>query len=67
MTVREPFPELERSLSKKGSILSMLRPIALVVFSNIVHQIRAKEVPKDMDAIASMSITCLVGLFFLNR
>ena len=27
----------------------------------------SKEVPKDMDAMASMSITCLVGLFFLNR
>ena len=54
--------------------MSMLWPIALVVFSNIVYQICAKEVPKDMDAMASMTITYLVGaacsavLFFaLNR
>ena len=36
-------------------------PIVLVVFSNIVYQICAKGVPKDMDAMASMTITYLVG------
>lgn len=41
--------------------MSMIWPIALVVLSNIVYQICAKEVPKDMDAMASMTITYIVG------
>ena len=41
--------------------MSMVWPIALVVFSNIVYQVCAKGVPKDMDAMASMTITYLVG------
>ena len=41
--------------------MSMIWPIALVVFSNIVYQICAKGVPKDMDAMASMTVTYLVG------
>ena len=41
--------------------MSMIWPIALAVFSNIVYQICAKGVPKDMDAMASMTITYLVG------
>ena len=41
--------------------MSMIWPIALVVFSNIIYQICAKGVPKDMDAMASMTITYLVG------
>ena len=51
--------------------MSMIWPIALVVFSNIIYQICAKGVPKDMDAMASMTITYLVGaicsavMFFL--
>lgn len=36
-------------------------PIALIVFSNIVYQICAKSVPKDMNTMASMIITYLVG------
>ena len=40
--------------------MSMIWPIVLVVFSNIVYQICAKGVPK-MDAMASMTITYLVG------
>ena len=54
--------------------ISMIWPIALVVFSNIVYQICAKSVPREMDAMASMTVTYLVGaacsalLFFaLNR
>ena len=54
--------------------MSMIWPIALVVFSNIVYQICAKGVPKDMDAMASMTITYLVGaacsavmFFVMNR
>ncbi len=45
--------------------MSMIWPIALVVFSNIVYQICAKGVPKDMDAMASMTITYLVGQYVL--
>jgi len=41
--------------------MSMIWPIVLVVFSNIIYQICAKEVPKNMDAMASMTITYLVG------
>ena len=36
-------------------------PIALVVLANIVYQICAKSVPKNMDTMASMVITYLVG------
>ena len=39
----------------------MVWPIVLVVFSNIIYQICAKEVPKDMNAMASMTITYFVG------
>ena len=52
----------------------MVWPIALVVFSNIIYQICAKGVPKDMDAMASMTITYMVGavcsaimFFVMNR
>ena len=41
--------------------MSMIWPIALVVLSNIVYQICAKGVPKNMDTMASMTITYLVG------
>ena len=41
--------------------MSMIWPIALVVFSNVVYQICAKGVPKDMHTMASMTITYLVG------
>ena len=37
--------------------MSTIWPIALVVISNIVYQICAKGVPKNMDAMASMTIT----------
>ena len=54
--------------------MSMIWPIALVVFSNIVYQICAKGVPKTMDTMASMTITYLVGalcsaimFFVINR
>ena len=41
--------------------MAMVWRITLVVFSNIVYQICAKGTPKDMDAMASMTITYLVG------
>lgn len=36
-------------------------PIALIVFSNVVYQICAKSVPKNMNTMASMVITYIVG------
>ena len=36
-------------------------PIVLIVISNIAYQICAKSVPKDMNTMASMAITYLVG------
>ena len=39
----------------------MIWPIVLVVLSNVIYQICAKGVPKDMDAMASMTVTYLVG------
>ena len=53
--------------------MSYIWPIALVVLSNIVYQICAKSVPKGMDAMASMTITYLMGaacsalLFFVTN
>ena len=41
--------------------MSYFWPIALVVLSNIMYQICAKSVPNEMDAMASMTITYLVG------
>ena len=41
--------------------MSMAWPIALVVFCNIFYQICAKNVPKNMDPMASLTITYLVG------
>ena len=49
----------------------MIWPIALVVVSNIIYQICAKSIPKEMDVMASMTITYFVGavcsaiMFFL--
>lgn len=51
--------------------MSYIWPIALVVVSNILYQICAKSVPREMDAMASMTVTYLVGaacsavMFFL--
>ncbi len=51
--------------------MSMIWPIALVVVSNIIYQICAKSIPKEMDVMASMTITYFVGavcsaiMFFL--
>ena len=39
--------------------MSMVWPIALIVFANVLYQICAKDVPKEMDAMASMTITYL--------
>ena len=54
--------------------MSYIWPIVLVVVSNVVYQICAKSVPKDMDAMASLTITYAVGpvcsavmYFVMNR
>ena len=38
-----------------------LWPIALVVFSNIVYQISSKSVSRDIDPLASLTVTYLVA------
>lgn len=54
--------------------MAYIWPIALVVVSNVLYQICAKSVPKEMDAMASMTVTYLVGaaasavmFFVMNR
>ena len=44
-------------------MLSYVWPIALVVLSNIVYQVCAKSVPKEMNPLASLTVTYLVGAF----
>lgn len=52
--------------------MSMLWPIVLVVLSNVIYQICAKNVPNEMNVMASMTVTYLVGaicsaiIFFLS-
>lgn len=41
--------------------MSYIWPIVLVVASNILYQVCAKSVPREMDAMASMTVTYLVG------
>ena len=49
-------------------------PVALVVFSNTVYQIAAKQMPEKIDPLASLTVTYLVGAaaslvfyFIINR
>lgn len=42
-------------------MISYIWPITLVVLSNVVYQICAKSVPEEMDPLASLTITYLVG------
>ena len=44
--------------------LSMIWPIALIVFSNIFYNICAKEMPAGINPFASLSVTYLVGALF---
>jgi len=39
-------------------------PIALVIISNVVYQICTKSVPKDINPLASLTVTYLVGAVF---
>lgn len=47
--------------------VSVIWPIALVVLSNIIYQVCAKSVPKEMNTMATMTNTYLIGLYFINR
>ena len=42
-------------------MLSYAWPIALLVLSNTLYQICAKSVPKEMNPLASLTVTYLVG------
>ncbi len=42
-------------------MISYIWPLALVVFSNTFYQICAKSVPEDMDPLASLTVTYLMG------
>ena len=55
-------------------MISYVWPIVLVVLSNVIYQICAKSVPGDMNPLASLTVTYLVGAaasgilyFVLNR
>jgi len=55
-------------------MFSYLWPITLVVVANVMYQICTKSVPADMDPVASIIVTYLVGavastvlFFLLNR
>lgn len=41
--------------------MAYIWPIALLVLSNVIYQICAKSIPKDMDVMASMTVTYVVG------
>ena len=42
-------------------MINYIWPMALLVFSNTFYQICAKSVPEDMDPLASLTVTYLVG------
>ena len=42
-------------------MFNYLWPIVLVIISNVVYQICAKSVPKEMNPFASLTITYIVG------
>ena len=54
-------------------MLAYIWPLSLVIFSNIVYQICAKSMPKDLNPFASLTVTYLVAflvsgiLFFALR
>lgn len=43
---------------------SYIWPVILVVMSNILYQISAKEVPEDINPFASLTVTYIVGALF---
>ena len=46
----------------EGQIMfSYLWPIGLVILSNVMYQVCAKEVPSEMNAFASLTVTYVVA------
>ena len=43
---------------------SMIWPIALIVLANILYNVCSKETPQDIDPLASLTVTYLVGAGF---
>ena len=43
---------------------SMIWPIALIVLANILYNICSKETPQDIDPLASLTVTYLIGAGF---
>ena len=61
-TIQNIFPPKGAEAIKGGvSMFSYVWPIVLVVLSNIVYQICAKSVPGDMNPLASLTVTYLIG------
>lgn len=44
-------------------MFSYVWPIVLLVISNVVYQVCAKSVPEEMNPLASLTVTYLVGAF----
>ncbi len=42
-------------------MFSFVWPIALVVFSNVIYHISTKSAPEDLNPLASLTITYLIG------
>ena len=42
-------------------MINYVWPIALVILSNVVYQICAKSVPKEMNPFASLTVTYIIG------
>lgn len=45
-------------------MFSYIWPLAIIVFSNIIYQICAKEIPEEMNTYASMTVTYAVATIF---
>ena len=43
---------------------SMIWPIALIVFSNVIYNVCSKETPAEIDPFASLTVTYIIGAIF---
>lgn len=55
-------------------MIKYILPIAIVIISNVIYQICAKSMPKDIDPFASLTVTytisavlCMVLYFVMNK
>lgn len=44
--------------------ISMIWPIALIVFSNVIYNVCSKETPAAINPLASLTVTYLIGAVF---